>query len=200
MNKKIPRPPVNQPYIDPLIVRGFGTRYLWPLPPVGESQRRDPHMPDPPPQAGRVPVDQADASPSVPAKQGFGAGGGVVFNGFPSALQYIKALGFVMQRTLAENYRMGITDGQWRLGGIALPFDRWGLGYGFGYTGDSASLVPDNPQVYMRNPGIRPLSNVPATFRYAPNLGTAQPLGPSIGDVGNIAVGPPNSATNNPRR
>jgi len=195
VNKKIPRPPLNvTPDASEVSTPtyGFGTRSIWPLPPVGEAARRDPHVPDPTPGLQRKPVDQRDISPSVAKVGGMHSGGGVALTGQHWQAVYVKRLGNVMTRTLARNWLAGIVDARWRLGGVSYPPD---YGYGPGYHGDAATLWPDNPQTYLRNPGIKPMNNVPQTFRYAPNmsaLGGIQSVGPSIADVGNnVAPGTP---------
>lgn len=164
---------------------GFGKRSLWPLPPVGEAQRRDPHVPDPVPSPPHKGSSQANASPPAGRVRGFGVGNGSQYSGFPPALQYIKQIGRTMTSSLARTLKAGTVDAQWRLGGVGLPFDQWGLGYGFGYQGDAQSLWLDNPQAFLRNPGIKPLTSVPATYRYVTLVGSA-PVGPSIGDFGNL--------------
>ena len=164
---------------------GFGSRSLWPLPPVGEAQRRDPHVPDPIPNPPHEKSSQANADPPTRHIKGFGTGDGSSYTGFPPVLHYIKRLGQTMTKSLARNYLAGVVDGQWRLGGVSLPFDELGLGYGLGYQGDAQTLWVDNPQVYLRNPGIKPLTSVPATYRYVTLMGSA-PVGPSIGDYGNL--------------
>jgi len=161
-----------------------------PLPPVGEAARRDPHIPDPYPSSSKQPTDQQYASPRTPAVGFRGrpwhVGGGVNSNGgYPAALTYVKYIGGVMARTLAKNFQAGNIDAIWRLGGISLPpSSPPGFGYN-GFIGDSQTLWPDNPQVYLRNPGVIPLTQGPTFWRYAPG-GGIQPLGPSIGDIGNM--------------
>lgn len=110
---------------------------------------------------------------------------GSLYNGFPPALSYLKRLGNKMTATLARTFQMGTVDAQWRLGGVGLPMDQWGMGYGLGYQGDAQTLWLDNPQTFLRNPGIKPLTSVPATYRYVTLVGSA-PVGPSIGDFGNL--------------
>jgi hypothetical protein len=164
---------------------GFGRRSLWPLPPVGEAQRRDPHIGDAVPNPPHANSSQANASPPVARVGGFNAGGGVAANGFPAAATYLKLIGRAVTKTLSRAYLAGVVDATWRLGGVSMPFDNWGMGYGLGYQGDAQSVWVDNPQVYLRNPGIKPLTSVPATYRYVTLIGSA-PVGPSIGDFGNL--------------
>src|SRR5438477_620591 len=83
---------------------GFGARSMWPLPPVGEAARRDPHIPDPTPGMQRPPLDQRDISPSVANVGGMHAGGGGAMTGQHPYIVYIKRLGNAMTRTLARNY------------------------------------------------------------------------------------------------
>lgn len=164
-------------------VPGFGRRSLWPLPPVGEAARRDPHIGDPIPNPPHEGSTLTNASPNVQRVKGFGAGGGSGFNGFPPALAYIKRIGTSVTRTLGRQQMTTLVDAAWRLGGVSMPFDQWGMGYGLGFQGDAQSLWLDNPQAYLRNPGIKPLTSVPATYRYVTLIGSA-PVGPSIGDFG----------------
>ena len=165
---------------------GFGKRSLWPLPPVGEAARRDPHVGDPVPNPPHTRSSQANASPPVPKVGELGAGGGVDANGFPASATYLKRIGSAMTRTLARSPLLsGMVDATWRLGGVSIPFDGWGMGYGLGYQGDAQTLWIDNPQTFLRNPGIKPLTSVPATYRYVTLVGSA-PVGPSIGDFGNL--------------
>lgn len=193
---KAPRTPSQAvPQAQTLNVVGYGQRSRWPYPPIGEAAQRDPHQPDPTPGLDRKPQSQANASPPVHSSgkfdgKTFHGGGGSQFNGFPPALVYIKALGSLMTRTLARNYLSGNVETRWRVGGVSYPLD---YGYGPGYHGDAQTVWPDNPQIYLRNPGIQPLTNAPATYRYAPNMpnayyGFMQNNGPSIGDVGNTYV------------
>lgn len=164
---------------------GYGTRRVggrdFPLAPLGEAARRDPRVPDVVPNAG-PPRSQADASPAVARKHGIGVGDGVAYEGFAPSLIYLKRLGNMVTRALARNYLSGVVESRWRVGGISYPLD---FGYGPGYHGDAGTVWPNNPQTYMRNPGIRPIYGVPQTFRYAPNMPSIQPLGPTIGDFGN---------------
>jgi hypothetical protein len=118
---------------------------------------------------------------------GFGTGDGHSFDGFPPALLYIKRIGQAITKSLARNYLAGVVESQWRLGGVSMPFDRLGMGYGLGYQGDAQTLWFDNPQAYLRNPGIKPLTSVPATYRYVTLVGSA-PVGPTIGDFGNLPI------------
>lgn len=193
---KMPRPdnPPNPVYFAG--GAGFGQRSMWPLPPVGESQRRDPHVGDPVPYGNQKPKSQAVVSPqlnTVTTPQGYGArpGGGIVATGYASGRVYLKSLGGIMARTLGKNFLAGIFDARWRVGGVGYPPD---FGYGPGYHGDSETLFPNNPQVYLRNPGIIPLTNVPSTYRYAPYIpGTVQSVGPSIADVYNFPTPTPGS-------
>lgn len=187
MNKKIPRPQFTDNRVDPAPnPSGFGKRSIWPLPPVGEAARRDPHIPDPVANAGN-PIDQRDISPRVREHRWQGkpisAGDGIIYNGLYAAVVYVKRLGNHMTRSLARNYVQGIVESRWRVGGVSLPYD---YGFGMGFHGDAASVWADNPQIYLRNPGIKPLTNVPQTYRYAPNMNNfIQDVGPSIGDFGN---------------
>jgi hypothetical protein len=176
-----------------LNLTGYGTRSRWPYPPIGESAQRDPHVPDPVPGLDQPAQSQAVASPQVD-KSGtyegrtFRGGGGVVYNGLPPAVQYIKRIGSMLTSTLARSLVYAQLESRWRVGGVTMPLD---YGYGPGYVGDAQTLWLDNPQAYLRNPGIRPLAAAPATYRYAPNMpanayyGWTQNHGPSIGDVGN---------------
>lgn len=173
------------PFIPP--APGYGTRSRWPLPPVGEAARRDPHVPDPVPNPPHPKSSQANASPPSEKVGKFSAGGGIAYTGFPPAAQFIKRIGQAVTHSLARNYLAGVTDGIWRLGGVSIPFDAWGMGYGIGYQGDAQSVWFDNPQTYLRNPGIKPLTSVPATYRYVNLVGTT-PVGPSIADYGNLPV------------
>jgi hypothetical protein len=172
---------------------GFGQRALWTYPPIGEAAQRDPHKPDPTPGLDRKPQSQANASP--PARSlGWGGrtwrvAGGSQFNGLAPTVTYIKIIGSLITRSLARNYLSGVQESRWRVGGVSYPLD---FGYGPGYVGDSQTLWLDNPQAYLRNPGIFPLTNAPATYRVAPNMPAAayygwlaQTNGPGIGDVGN---------------
>jgi hypothetical protein len=168
---------------------GFGQRSMWPLPPVGEAQRRDPHVGDPVPNPPHPKSSQANASPPVSKVGKLAAGGGADANGFPVGVTYLKRIGSAVTRTLSRAYLAGCVDGQWRLGGVGMPFDHWGLGYGLGYQGDAQSLWLDNPQAFLRNPGIKPLTSVPATYRYVTLVGGA-PVGPSIADVYNVTPQP----------
>lgn len=157
------------------------------LPPVGEAARRDPHVPDPRP-GGSTPIDQQVVSPRTPAvtyqSRPWHGAGGVQALGYPPGLVYFKTLGTAMARNLATNWKAGIIDAMWRLGGISLPISSPpGFGYN-GWIGDSQTLWYDNPQVYLRNPGVIPMTQGPTFWRYAPG-GGIQYLGPSIGDVGN---------------
>jgi hypothetical protein len=179
----VPPVPGEAPFLPP--TAGYGSRSLWPLPPVGEAQRRDPHQGDPVPNPPHPNSSQANASPPVTKVGKFGAGGGIDANGFPAGVSYIKLIGRKMTMTLARNWLAGIVDATWRVGGVSLPFDNKGLGYGYGWMGDAQTLWVDNPQVYLRNPGIKPLTSVPATYRYVTLVGSA-PVGPSIGDFGNL--------------
>lgn len=178
---------VTQPGTVPFLpaTKGFGTRSMWPLPPVGEAQRRDPHKGDPVPNPPHPHSSQANASPPVPKIGDLGAGGGVTFTGLPPGANYVKRLGSIITRTLARSPLLaGSVDAMWRLGGVGMPFDEWGLGYGLGYQGDAQTLWIDNPQSFLRNPGIKPLTSVPQTYRYVTLVGS-MPVGPSIGDFGN---------------
>lgn len=191
MNKKIPRPNPQNPDIDQLQLRGFGSRSIWPYPPVGEAARRDPNKPDPVPNAGGRGVSYHDLSPEVRHVGDLHAGGGATYNGFPPSINYVKPIGPAMQRSLGRQQISGNIDAMWRLGGISMPFDAWGLGYGFGYQGDSASIWPNNPQTYLRNPGIHPLTNVPPAFRGPTTMNyiaSFQSVGPSIGDIGHVPM------------
>lgn len=170
------------PFLPP--AQGVGRRSLWPYPPIGEAQRRDPHIGDPVPNPPHANSSQANASPSVRKVGDFASGGGSSYTGLPPTTLYIKQLGQTITKTLARALLAGTVDAGWRLGGVSLPFDQWGLGYGMGYQGDAQSLWFDNPQTYLRNPGIKPITSVPATYRYVNIVGTA-PVGPSIADVGN---------------
>ena len=198
---KAPRAPAEalpQPSIGPINMKGYGGRSLWAYPPIGEAAQRDPHAPDPTPGLDRKPESQANASARVATRKyderNFGVGDGVTFNGFPTALTYIKRIGSLVTRSLARNYLSGVVETRWRVGGVSYPFD---YGYGPGYHGDAQTLWLDEPQAYLRNPGIRPLATAPATYRYAPNMAGAtgayawlQNVGPAIGDVGNsVAIG-----------
>lgn len=169
------------------VTMGFGTRTGWPLPPVGEAARRDPHVADPVPNPPHDDSSQVNADPPTRHTNGFGTGDGSLYTGFPPALLYIKRLGRTMTASLARNFLAGTVDARWRLGGVSIPFDQWGMGYGIGYQGDAQSVWHDNPQVYLRNPGIKPLTSVPQTYRYVTLVGSA-PVGPSIGDFGNLPV------------
>jgi len=169
-----------------------------PLPPVGESARRDPHQPDPYPSPRHQPADQQQASPRTPAvgfrgKPWHVAGGINDNGGYPGALTYVKWLGTLMASNLAKNFAAGNIDAMWRVGGISLPISSPpGFGYN-GWVGDAQTLWFDNPQVYLRNPGVIPLTQGPTFWRYAPG-GGIQPLGPSIGDVGTPAYSQLNAA------
>jgi len=189
LRKARPQNPQPQPGTLPLLPpsNGFGGRSMWSYPPVGEAQRRDPHVGDPVPNPPHARSDQSNASPPVSKIGEFGAGGGSTYTGLPAGANYIKRIGRIVTQTLGRAYLAGIVDARWRLGGVSLPFDQWGLGYGFGYQGDSQSLWLDNPQAYLRNPGIKPLTSVPATYRYVNLVGTA-PVGPSIADFGNLPI------------
>ena len=165
---------------------GFGERYGQPLPPVGEAQRRNPYVGDGTMSTGER-GGQANASPPIPqvtTPEGYGArpGGGVVADGTPPGLVYLKRIGRMMTAALAKNAIAGMMDARWRVGGVSYPPD---FGFGPGYHGDAETVYPNNPQVYLRNPGIIPLTNVPVTWRYAPT-GGIQAVGPSIADVGNM--------------
>jgi hypothetical protein len=175
--------PGTAPLLPP--TQGFGRRSLWPLPPVGEAQRRDPHVADPIPNPPHHGSSQANADPQSRKVRGMGGNAGSAYSGFPPTLSYIKALGNKMTATLARTFQMGTVDAQWRLGGVGMPFDGLGMGYGLGYQGDAQTLWVDNPQTFLRNPGIKPLTSVPATYRYVTLVGSA-PVGPSIGDFGNL--------------
>ena len=194
---RLPRPP-NSP--DGVMVAagtpsdppaGMGSRAIWPLPPIGEAAQRDPHVPDP--YAGGDTIgDQRDASPGVSKVDGLHPGGGYQSNGgYPDLLLYVKHIGRMLTSTLSINLRQGMEESQWRVGGISYPYFPGGTngaqpGYaanvGVGYQGDSQTVWPDNPQTYLRNPGVVPLINVPATWRYAPG-GGLQDVGPSIAQV-----------------
>lgn len=181
----MPRPPITQSQGYLQSNQGFGQRSMWPLPPVGEAQRRDPHVGDPVPFGNKPPVSQADVSPplqKVTTPEGYKStpGGGILAVGYAPSRVYLKSLGGIFARTLAKNFLAGIIDARWRVGGVSYPPD---FGFGPGYHGDSETLYPNNPQVYLRNPGIIPLTNAPVTWRYAPG-GGIQSLGPSIADVG----------------
>lgn len=197
MKTRIPRPPTNPngapqagaaPSQD-----GYGRRSLWPLPAVGESARRDPHIPDPVQNAGQ-PISQRDISPPVSAKHWSGkpmhAGDGAEYNGLYAAIIYIKRLGNHMTRSLGRNYMQAAYESRWRVGGVSLPMSYGPPGdWGPGYHGDAETAWPNNPQTYLRNPGIKPLTQAPYTYRIAPNM-VIQPVGPTIGDVGNsIPIG-----------
>lgn len=180
-----------QPGVLPMLppADGFGARSMWPLPPVGEAQRRDPHIGDPVPNPPHRNADQKNASPPVSKIGKFHAGGGIDAVGFAAGAVYLKRIGTMVTRTLSRAYLAGCVDGQWRLGGVGIPFDQWGLGYGLGYQGDAQALWLDNPQAFLRNPGIKPLTSVPATYRYVTLIGSA-PVGPSIADVYNMTNQP----------
>jgi hypothetical protein len=182
---KMPRPPAPAAPTYFPSTPGFGQRSMWPLPPVGEAQRRDPHVGDPVPFSNQSPKSQAVISPplqqlTTPTGYGMRPGGGIVADGYAAGRVYLKSLGGIMQRTLGKNFISGIIDARWRVGGVSYPPD---FGFGPGYHGDSETLYPNNPQVYLRNPGIIPLTNVPSTYRYAPIMNVVS-VGPSIGDVG----------------
>lgn len=191
--RPMPRPPTTAPAgLLSGATPGVGTRYGWPLAPVGEAARRDPHIGDPVPSTGQT-GGQAAASPSirqVTTRQGYGArpgtgivaDGGPTTSGKPPALVYIKTIGTMMTNALGKNFLSAIIDARWRVGGVSYPPD---FGFGPGYHGDAATIYPNNPQTYLKNPGIIPLTNVPATWRYVPGAGI-QSLGPSIADVGNM--------------
>ena len=191
---KAPTTPAEaMPQMQSLNVQGFGRRSRWPYPPIGEAAQRDPHVPDPTPGLDRSPQSQANASPQVQSAgtyddRTFHGGGGAQYYGFPATVLYIKRLGTLITRTLARNYLSGVVETRWRTGGVSYPLD---YGFGPGYVGDAQTLWLDNPQAYLRNPGIRPLAAAPATYRYAPNMpanayaGWTQNHGPSIADVGN---------------
>ena len=197
---RLPRPP-NTP--DGVMIqagtpqptpRGMGERSMWVLPPVGEAQQRDPHIPDPY-AGGDQTGDQRDASPSVKTVNRTHPGGGIHSDGgLPNALLYVKHIGRMVTSTLAIATKQGIYESRWRTGGIGYPYFPGGTNgtqpgfaanVGVGYQGDSQTLWYDNPQTYLRNPGVIPLTNVPATWRYAPG-GGIQALGPSIADVGTL--------------
>lgn len=185
---------------------GYGRRSLWAYPPIGESAQRDPHVPDPTPGLDRQPQSQANASPAVRsmryAGRNFHSGGGSQFNGTAPQVIYLKELGTLVTRSLSRNYLSGVVETRWRVGGIGYPND---YGFGPGYHGDSETVYPNNPQVYLRNPGIQPLTNVPPTYRYAPNMtnpsyvGYVVDNGPSIGDVGNTYTPGQSGSTNRTR-
>lgn len=190
----LPRPPrVNPPdgvlYPEAPPVKppdGFGQRSIWHLPPVGEAARRDPHVPDPYPGGSRD-ISQAVIDPPVQRAGRWHSGGGIdAYPGIATALTYAKILGTAMTRNLGIEFRSGWLESRWRLGGISYPAD---YGFGPGYHGDAQTLWYDNPQTYLRNPGVIPLTNNPATWRYAPG-GNIQPVGPSIADVGNLTPVP----------
>jgi hypothetical protein len=191
---RLPRPanPSNPQYFNTAGGGGFGQRSMWPYPPIGEAQRRDPHVGDPVPFANQKVKSQAVVSPplnQVTTTTGYGMrpGGGIVADGFAPGRVYLKSLGGIMQRTLGKNFLSAIIDARWRVGGVSYPPD---FGYGPGYHGDAATVFPNNPQTYLRNPGIIPLTNVPTTYRYAPYIpGTVQSVGPSIADVYNFPPG-----------
>lgn len=185
-----PYPAASQGYINTV---GYGKRSLWPYPPIGEAAQRDPHVPDPTPGLNRPPQSQENASPPVRsagkfAGRTFHSGGGSQFDGTAPSIVYLKEIGTLVTRTLSRNYLSGVVESRWRVGGITYPSD---YGFGPGYHGDAETVWPNNPQVYLKNPGIQPLTSVPATYRYAPNMtnpsyvGYVTVNGPSIGDVGN---------------
>ena len=201
LSAKAPRTPAQaypQPGPQAINTTGYGNRGGLPYPPIGESAQRDPHVPDPTPGLDRKPLSQADADPPVSTVGWSGhhwaVGGGAAYDGFPASISYIKRIGSLMTRSLARNLLSGIVEARWRVGGVTYPLD---FGYGPGYHGDAQTLWLDNPQAYLRNPGIIPLTNSPATYRIAPNMPTGsyygwllQPVGPTIGDVGNtVAIG-----------
>lgn len=166
------RPPAAQPV-------GYGQRGPWPLPPVGESQRRDPHIPDPVPGGNRPIADQRNASPEVRRTGGFNADGGIVANGLYSTVVYIKRIGSMMTRSLSREILMGVVDARWRVGGQGYPpepmMGAFTVVGATGYHGDSTTVDPQNkhnPQVTARTPGVRPLYGVPASYRYAPVYNT----------------------------
>jgi len=199
---KAPRTPAEatpQSAVGLINLNGYGGRSLWTYPPIGESAQRDPHVPDPTPGLDRQPQSQATASPPVGqvkyASGHLGVGEGASYTGFAPAITYIKRIGSLVTRSLARNYLSGVTETKWRVGGVSYPFD---YGYGPGYMGDAQTLWLDEPQAYLRNPGIRPLAAAPATYRIAPGIGGErfgayawlQNVGPAIGDVGNsIPIG-----------
>lgn len=189
MNKKIVRPPMEAGATaldtdQPSKQRGFARRSIWPLPFVGEAARRNVYAPDPIPNDG-PPRDQSEASPPVRKIGPLHAGGGASFTGIMPELVYLKRIGTLVTRSLARNWLAGAYDARWRVGGVSLPPD---FGFGIGHTPAADVIWPNNPQVFMRNPGIRPIAGLPETYRYAPNMPAIQPVGPSIGDVGNITA------------
>lgn len=191
MYTRMPRPPVDAQGPDmsyqPASGGGYGSRSLWSLPAVGEAARRDPHQADPTPGLHRPPVEVGRVSPATGKRGGMYPGDGYAYDGFPARSSVINPIGSVMTRTLARNQVAGTLEARWRVGGVSYPFD---FGYGPGYHGDAQTVWPNNPQVYLRNPGIRPLANVPETFRYAAMGGVGiQELGPSIADVGHLTQG-----------
>jgi hypothetical protein len=195
LSAKAPRRPAEanpQPGPQLINMSGYGRRSLWAYPPIGEAAQRDPHVPDPTPGLERKPLSQADADPPVQTTRyqdrHFAVGGGMQYNGLPASISYIKRIGTLLTRSLSRNLLSGIVEARWRVGGVTYPLD---YGYGPGYVGDAQTLWLDNPQAYLRNPGIIPLTNAPATYRIAPNMPTGsyygwliQPVGPLIGDVG----------------
>jgi hypothetical protein len=130
---------------------------------------------------GRRPIQQDDTT-HIRKIDGLAVGNGVNYNGLSAAVVYVAQLGNVITRTLARNLLSGNVEARWRVGGVSLPPD-FGMGIGASHAADA--IWPENPQVTMRNPGIRPLAGAPATYRYAPGMGI-QPIGPSIADVGNM--------------
>lgn len=182
MNKKIPRV-INRGSDPPdarLQPRGYGMRYGQPLAPVGEAARRDPRIPDAIPGLERPPQSQANASPRVqPNGAGWRVDGGSAYDGLPPRVLYVKPIGTLVTRSLARPMLAAQVETIWRVGGVSMPPD---FGYGIGAGAAADAIWPNNPQVYLRNPGIRPMLNAPQTFRYAPGMGI-QPLGPSIADL-----------------
>src|SRR5262245_51905000 len=102
MNKKIPRPDPQQPQETQLTIRGVGSRSIWPLPPVGEAQRRNPYIGDPVPGLNRPPASYEQLSPEVKHIGNFHSGGGGTYTGLPPSANYVKFLGPIMQRSLGR--------------------------------------------------------------------------------------------------
>jgi|SRR5215831_9197061 len=107
---------------------------IWPLPPLGDAEVRDPLRPPPYPQ-------QPTTSQTIPR-----AARGVEFQGAYAMQNYASGMDHHLIPSLARQMLYTWDDAAYNTGGPRYPKD---YGFGPGFHGDCMS-----PQFYMR-PGIK---------------------------------------------